>query len=475
MAWTDEGKLWATIAALLVLLQPTTSPADEPAGADSDQPSNEAVIAELPTYQLLPFTIAVDMPLEKGGSLSLLIDTGLPCSMLSFDSAKAAGVKARKGRPGPYTCNTGLGRELEFFLDTSTAYAELKEGMKYGFLGGNFLQHFVIEFDFAQEQVRFLDPTLYRVPEVATNPDEVILPIQIRDGRPYAKIAINERELLVVLSTAAPTAMIISNGGAEKLGIKPRSLPKVPEIFTTQGQLQSRFYDSDGFRLGSLDFGPSPMLVVQNGFYQGSSDSLVGYYALSQFQIRIDYPRKRIWLKRVSEGESHLGLHYAEARKAGAIMLEEGGEFRVQAVLPDTPAARLGLEVDDVILQPGTLGSYSLAKMVERITAGAPIEVYRQTNRRDDLEQNVVRLPSESAYQAAMERDRIARSKAMADNEEQRKREFEKKKLARTYVRTESGWSIVDEHRISRGPREGEEWFSHEEYLQIRATEAAKQ
>ncbi len=59
MTWTDRGKLWATIAALLVLLGPTSSPAEEPAGADFDQPSSEAVIAELQTDQLLHFKLEV--------------------------------------------------------------------------------------------------------------------------------------------------------------------------------------------------------------------------------------------------------------------------------------------------------------------------------------------------------------------------------------------------------------------------------
>ena len=59
-------------------------------------------------------------------------------------------------------------------------------------------------------------------------------------------------------------------------------------------------------RFGNFEFGRLPILVAPRGFYNiaGSTDSVLGYEALEPFIMRIDYKRKRIWLKRETEATS---------------------------------------------------------------------------------------------------------------------------------------------------------------------------
>lgn len=45
-----------------------------------------------------------------------------------------------------------------------------------------------------------------------------------------------------------------------------------------------------------------PLLVAPKGLYNmGPNDSVIGYEILRQFVIRIDYKRKRLWLKRSAD------------------------------------------------------------------------------------------------------------------------------------------------------------------------------
>ena len=82
-------------------------------------------------------------------------------------------------------------------------------------------------------------------------------------------------------------------------------------------------------------------------------------------------------------------------------------------------------------------------------------------------------MPDEAQYDAAREKARASLAADAPAEAERRQAEFSARQKQQTYMRTESGWSIVDAFRVSRGPREGEEWFSYEEFMKIRAEEAA--
>ena len=94
-----------------------------------------------------------------------------------------------------------------------------------------------------------------------------------------------------------------------------------------------------------------PILVAPRGLYnQGTStDSVLGYDVLAQFVVRLDYSRRRLWLRRQQGSPLTLfGVEYAAARQSGVLLV---GVDSLQDVLvfPGSPAERLGIRSGDII------------------------------------------------------------------------------------------------------------------------------
>jgi hypothetical protein len=78
------------------------------------------------------------------------------------------------------------------------------------------------------------------------------------------------------------------------------------------GEVASELGETARVAIGPFEFERISVALAPNGFFnQGfPADSILGYDLHSQFQIRIDYPRQRLWLRRRSSQSVHfLGVH----------------------------------------------------------------------------------------------------------------------------------------------------------------------
>jgi len=81
--------------------------------------------------------------------------------------------------------------------------------------------------------------------------------------------------------------------------------------------MKTRLLETTTFRFGGFAFDRMGLPVAPRGFYNigGPTDSVLGYDVLRQFRIRIDYARRRIWLRRRTDTETTFrGMPYARAR-----------------------------------------------------------------------------------------------------------------------------------------------------------------
>ncbi len=114
---------------------------------------------------------------------------------------------------------------------------------------------------------------------------------------------------------------------------------------------------------------------------------------LAPFVIRIDYARKRLWLKRVTHEPIRLyGGDYGLARKTGAFLTPGPQGHSVWAVLPGSPADRIGLRTGDVIVSSESAAAPTLDEVLRRILEGRELPVAR---RQGDLWVDAV-LPEEA-------------------------------------------------------------------------------
>jgi hypothetical protein len=75
--------------------------------------------------------------------------------------------------------------------------------------------------------------------------------------------------------------------------------------------MEVEFAEADSLRLGPFELKHVPLLVAPKGWYNmgPSTDSVLGYDILSQFTVRLDYPRQRLWLQRRPNVEVTYGAY----------------------------------------------------------------------------------------------------------------------------------------------------------------------
>ncbi len=377
----------ASLLALLLVFGATAAGADPPEGgasAPSPDPPVDAVLADLPFLDSdEPNRVLVDLAPEGGRPLRMMLDTGATDCIVTPRYARALGVSVRAVKDTPYRRTTRLGRDLLFWVDVRSSDTGSKTGWEYGLLGGTFLAEYVIDLDFAARRVRFLDAGKYAVPESTSDADEAVVPIQIVGNRPVIDVEIDGRSVSVLMDTGAPDAGVLSGPAAKRVGLEPRPLPGL-DASGVLGPVDVEFAEAGSLRIGRFELAHVPMEVAPKGWYnQGaSSDSVIGYDVLAQFHVRIDYPRQRLWLRRLpSSRVTYAGVPYAEQRRAGVLVYPRKNGLYVNAVFPDSPAERLGLRAGDLVDRPASEPQAAFeARTLAAIADGQELTVARELN-----------------------------------------------------------------------------------------------
>jgi hypothetical protein len=348
------------------------------------EPPAAAVIAAFPFAPSPEFNrVMVDLAPDGAKPFVMMLDTGAEVSVVTPGMARDLGVRVRANKSTPYRRATRLGRDLQFWVDVSSSDSGSRTGWEYGLLGGEFLDDYVLEIDFPGKKVRFLEPKQYAVPASVDDPAEQVLPFERAASRVLVPIAIGGREVQVLLDTGAPGTAVLSGKAARQVGVDYSTLPAFGSLVTVLGSTEARLYEAPSFAFAGFALGPVALLVAPKGWfnYAGPNDSVIGYDVLSPFVIRIDYPKKRIWLRRVETGPIRFdGADYALAKQTGAFMTEVPGALVVWAVLPGTPAEKIGLQAGDAIVSTETAGDRATPpdEVLRRILEGKELLVARR-------------------------------------------------------------------------------------------------
>lgn len=354
-----------------------------PAAAEpAPGPPPEAVVGVLPfEANREPNRVMVNLAPEGGRPFVMMLDTGASDSVITPRMARELGVRVRALKDTPYRRATRLGRDLQFWVDTESSDTAARTGWEYGLLGGEFLDDYVLEIDFPGRRVRCLDPKKYEVPEQVEAPDERVAPLVRAATRVSVPVGVNGRELTVMLDTGAPGPGILSGQAAREAGIDVAALPTFGKAGTVLGPMQTSLYEATDFALAGVPLGRVPLLVAPKGWYNqaGPNDSVIGYDVLAPFVIRIDYARKRLWLKRTLAGPVRFyGSDYELAKQTGAYMNEEPGGHFVWAVVPGSPAEKLGVRAGDYVVSSEQVEAPPVDEVLRSILAGKELQVSRK-------------------------------------------------------------------------------------------------
>jgi|GEM_PF-1639787 len=367
-------------AALPLLAALVASP--PAAAAPAPEPPPEAVLAELPFLKSQePNRVYVDLAEPGSRPFVMLLDTGASESVVTPLMARKLGITVRRNKETPYRRSTRLGRDIDVWVDTRSSDTGSKTGWEYGLLGGRFMAAYVVEIDFPGRRVRFLDPKKYEVPEAVDAADERIVPFRLASNCPIVPLEIAGGEIQLTLDTGAGAPAILSGKVARKLGVDVESLPYFARGGTVLGPMELHLYEQPALRFAGFAFPGQPVLVAPRGWYNigDSSESVVGVDVLRHFVLRLDYPRRRLWLKRVGDGPPTLyGADVAAAKEIGAYLAAVDGAYGVYRVVPDGVAARYGLREGDVVYAPHGETTPPLDEVLARIREGGKLTVARR-------------------------------------------------------------------------------------------------
>jgi predicted aspartyl protease len=323
------------------------------AAAQAEDPPPAAVVADLPFLDSFgPSSIVIDLSRGEGARpFPLVLDTGASDSTVTPGLARELGVRVRSAKRSPYRRPTLLGRDLQFRVDARRGELTSQTGSEFGLLGGDFLAEYVVETDIPRRRVRFLDPDQYAVPEQAAAPDETVLPVRLVANRPIVGVEIDGHRLDLLLDTGTFYGVVIGGRVARAAGLESHPAPGL-SVAGVKGEIGVEFAEARSVRLGTLEFHDLPVIVAPRGLHQQgtASDSLIGFDLLSQLTLRIDYPRKRAWLRREPGAPPiFLGADYTLVRASGALLQRSGESIFVAVILPGGAADRIGLEPQDVL------------------------------------------------------------------------------------------------------------------------------
>lgn len=266
--------------------------------APAEEPPADALLADLPFLDAGPNQILIDLASEGRRPLPLFLDTGALHSFATAGGARDLGITLRRSKQTPYRRETRLGRDLELNVDTRRSDTGQARGGDYALVGASFLARYVVEIDFPRRRVRFFDPERFAVPE--SDPGAVVLPMRSGTPQPIVEIEVGAVRVPAILATGAPGTLILPGGWAEdpgaRVAIDAEETAKL-ELPPGTGPMQAA--RAALVRLGGFEESDVPMLVAPQGVWsQGPrSEALLGVDFLKRFVLRIDSPRRRLWIR----------------------------------------------------------------------------------------------------------------------------------------------------------------------------------
>ena len=221
-------------------------------------------------------------------------------------------------------------------------------GYHDGVIGAALFNHFVVRLDQDEQHVELYRPESFRPAEGA-----IEVPLEQNGGLPYV-----EAEVVVAAGgPAVPVRLVVDIGASHAVSLNVTEEGPITAPARTlrtvlgkgvSGEIQGNVGRIAEFRIGGKTLkgvvATFPDAEHQHPRGMDSRDGNLGSGILRRFNLAFDYSRNRMWLEP--------NRHYTEAfdwDMSGIRLRADGEALRVDAVLPDSPAAAAGIQVDDVI------------------------------------------------------------------------------------------------------------------------------
>ena len=221
-----------------------------------------------------------------------------------------------------------------------------------GILGFQVFQDYVVEIDYETGRVRFHEPRTYTAPAGSQS-----VLITIEDQIPYMQVGVfgngHSADAKVEFDTGLTGAVTLLRAFVEAHGLLGPTQRQVPIVAGAllPGKVPASITRVERVRIGQIDVADVVTNVapdVQAAGVEAGIAGLIGGELLRRFEIAIDYSRQRILF---STSDTRLRTP-TEFDMSGMSLVAQGSsyrEYRVRAVVPDSPASDAGILAGDLL------------------------------------------------------------------------------------------------------------------------------
>lgn len=312
----------------------------------------------------LPFQLYYNLPVTKAYignyALNFLIDTGLPFSVLDQRIVNQLGY-APEGKYN-YQCRypaaefsmvrlpSFMLRELEcknhlFFVTNMIPVSSNVQMPIHGILGADMFQQAVLHLDYIGESFRVIPAKGF-----TASGDWRRIPLGIRNGVAGIVARVGDVDIRLELSTSLGDSILLAEGSPLARALAVRNLPHTGAISTgLQYGLAETVYNTGTVSLGVMAL--NKVLVHCARFPEGHSlaaraDGWLGNGILGRFGIYIDFSENALYLENTPNYDRSDFYN-----RSGMYFIKSGGKLVVHQVLADSPAAKAGIQPNDVLVQ----------------------------------------------------------------------------------------------------------------------------
>lgn len=374
-------------------------------------PASEVEVRSADGRVTIPFVLKnnhVIIPISINGSkFDVILDTGMPMDGLMLYGTdrveklglQYAGFKARIGGAG------GEGEHIEADMAHGVTIdiedLRLKNAMTIvapplhhftsyhdGVIGASLFNNFVVDINYDDGRIELYDPASY-----TPSPKAVSVPLTFEHNVPYAEVRVTTSTgkkvpLHVVVDLGASHGISLNADNATGIEVPAKA------VRTVIGRGVSGEVLGQVGRIRSLELGDVSLADVIATFPDSehqhprgidSRNGNLGDGVLKHFNVTFDYADKRMLLVRNDQFSEPFEWDMSGIR----MQPDEKADLRIESIIDDSPAAKAGLAVDDIVTRvngrPVTSDNlFDIRELMKRpgevleITAtraGKPIEV----------------------------------------------------------------------------------------------------